>query len=281
MKNAASLIVVAFALSACGRERAPASSSLDVVLSGVPASVTFGAPFDISVTRTWPTDVSAAAFDPATLAPLVVDGLRHDTDAADEQVTETWVLRARVLEVGEFLVRGPVLTVAAPGRAERQVRADDAPIRIVSGLDDDDDGSAELPDEVLELPTSLTAWWLAALAGLLVLLWARPRKRPEAPEPVGVQLGDRERLVRLAALEPRTDAEWDAFAGELADIVRGAADASATSEEVLARLEDGQRAAASDVLALCDGVKFARARPTARRRAAVVEAARGLVEREP
>lgn len=272
-------LVALACLASCGPAPIDPPSDLLVTRRGVPDRVLFGEPFEVVVERTWPAGASVAPFDPAELTPLVVDRSEVERRSDDRHERETWTLRARALELGALEVPATTLRIDEEDGPPRSARAEADALTVVSDLSPEDDGAAELPSDVLDLPAPLLPRSLAVVA---VLVAAALLLRRREPAPTAARAPSRRppalraRLEALRGREPSTRDEWDAFGADVADVVREAvaADASDTSEEVAAGVPE-----AGHALATCDEVKFGEGRPDRGRRERLVDRALDVVER--
>lgn len=174
-------LVFLFGLAAVGPPspgRADDDGDVRVAVSS--HSVEFGTKFTLAVERTWTHPATAAAFDPACLAPLVVD-LRDSskrTDGDRTRETLTFVARAFVRERATITAS---FELRAGDGTTRTVEALPVTLVVTSSLAAATTAPPELPGDILPAPHGSAWMWLVALAivaSTLVLWFARRRPRP-------------------------------------------------------------------------------------------------------
>jgi hypothetical protein len=240
------------------------------------AETEFGAPFALTVERTWPADCVAEPWSDAALAPLRVALLDSEQRTIDGVISETRRYRARAFTLGELIVSAPWFR-ATPrdGGAARIAFADELRLSVRSALPEPA-GDVELPGPPFAAPrrpaVALVASALALV--LLALGWSAVRRRrrraPGAPESTAAERALRA-LGELRARDPRGAAEHRAHAVAVATALRtyleerfslGAS--RQTTEELLAaasQLAARHRELVAASLDVLDRAKFARFAP--------------------
>jgi hypothetical protein len=236
--------------------------------------VTFGRGFPLTVVRTWDKDQAPAGWSDDLLAPLSVRPQKTSRREDERRIEETRHYLAYVFTLG---------TVALP--------LSGSPLTVRPALDPGAPGPAELPGAPYPAPTPWYLWPLGGLAALalLTLLVRRRRRRVPAPVPAppaeappGPHLRALERIERLRATDPQSHEQFQAYYLEASGLMRRyiterfhLATAEKTSQEILAALSPS--ASLRKVLRECDLVKFARERPAALERRAMLDRAESYV----
>jgi hypothetical protein len=281
LARAVGLLVIA----SCREESAIPPERLHLELLCDAREVEFGSPFELRCVRRHARGLAPEAFDPRSLAPLVVEErartVREDAVTREEVI----VLEARAFAL-EKIVLGPIVwrAVVSSSGEELVARSARTEIAVRSSLRPTDGPEPELPFAPRK-PRALWPAWLAGGAVVLALgafaaLRLR-RARPAQPAPLAAAPSEplHERLAReLAALAERgAEAEADRsaaarFATELARLVRaslatrGEVPAEVlTSAELATRLaahagtSEAERRALEALLRRCEWIQFARA----------------------
>ncbi len=294
-------------LPACGKGPSPPVEDASIRVE-VPASleVEFGKAFPLAVVRTWRKDLAPEPWDDRLLSPLVLRLVEITARDDGERVEERRLFDAYAFSRGGVSVPAPRFRASSRrGGPEREASAPPIALRVVSALDPESAGAAELPGDPLPPPRPPFPWarWaaaaaaaLAVFAGAAALLARRRRRRrraaepqsePFPPEPDPPHVRALERLDRLKTMDPRTDAENEAFHVEAAAILRDYVAErftvranEMTTEETLRSfhlLEPRRGSDLSDALRRCDLVKFAAHAPDASDRGRVIEAAGSFI----
>lgn len=259
MRRAASLVVAALLLAACGS--APDIPATDLLLRVTPteAEVEFGRAFPVEVERIWNRDLVVRDFDEGVLAPLVLraEGARREQD--DRRVREILRYRAYAFSLEDVEIRAPKLVGRPRSDGPKQeIYAEPIRLSVTQAIDVEDPGEPELLDAMVAEPSSRWPFGIAALGALalLALFLRRPKSAGQAAEAVPSDLA----LMRLR--------EVGSDVGAMADVLRDHVGAlrhldarPLTTGEVLALMapEDGDEARKSlaAVLEAGDMAKYA------------------------
>ncbi len=270
-------------LTGCGQD-VHIAGTRDLSLRVTPGTreIQSGAPFPLTVVRTWKKPLVPRDVDPTRFAPLVLtlESSARREDAA--RIEETLHYRAYAFARADIVVPAQRLAAGPPeGGVERVVSAPAFRLRVSPALDEQEPGPPEMPGPPLvkasdsPWPYLLGALLLVAL-GAFLLVRRRPvdvaPPAPVEPPPPPPPAGPRA-LAALEALRARVAAgevPSDSLLFETSEVLRqyvcargGAAVDAKTSREVLALATEvfgGPRRAAplQRVLATEELAKFAR-----------------------
>lgn len=240
--------------------------------------VTFGAPFELWIERSWPRDHAPQPFDALSLLPLEADELGAELVEDGGRLVETRRFLASCWRVGEVELGPFVLRTRDGAGREHVARQETARLTVRSSLPEPP-GPVEWPGDVRELrgdaPWLLTLLLAGVVTAALGGLAFRRRRLPAAaappPGPTAADLA-RAEIEALAAPDGRVE-EIERFYVALAGIVRRYAEREfgiralvRTSEELVAGVPRGGDPL-RDCLQRCDLVKFAADAPGARQNA--------------
>ncbi|MHC4923020.1 MAG: hypothetical protein ACYTG4_02940 [Planctomycetota bacterium] len=290
----AALLVIA----GCGGGDGPVvADDLALEMRADAEEVEFGAPFEVTVVRTWSRDLEPEPWSDELLAPLDVKsrGTRREDTASGTRETLLFEARAYARETAR--VPGPAWSARrTAGGSTRSVNADDLVVSVRPSVDAAAPGAVEERPGPVNLPTRWAAWMAAfgLIVSVATLLLGREQEtrtlvQTASPDPV--------RLARELA-EEQLERLRDAVAGDPlvfhSDAVQLARDfvaeatgrgtRSQTSSEILSRadletlLSESGRDNMGKVLSTCDLVKFAAATSTQESREQVLERLATAVE---
>lgn len=295
-------LLLGVGLTSCEEVPSLERRGLAIELRVAAERVEYGAPFSLSVTRWWPEGTEVAAFDVASLAPLLVTPSGRSTARDGIQVRERLDFVAHAFESGEVRVAPPRLRTL---EGQEVAASDGLALEVSTSLPADDDGEMELPSPLplppRDDPPLRWPWLVGSGLGLLLLGrrgWrARPRPEPVPPEPAisapSPETSALRALLRLGEAEGGDgDTEGDrSYHVALSDLLRayiterhGVRAAYRTTEEIARAFPEETRGpvltTGLPVLERCDAVKFARARTTAAERARLRESLEETLRRE-
>lgn len=290
MSRAARLAPGMLLLAACGGDAGlPAEDLLLSVAVGAERVVP-GQAFPVTVVRQWSRDLEPAPWEERALAPLVLRLEARERHEDGRRVRET--LRYRGYAFSRTDLRIPAAVLEATPRGGGPVRrTSSARVRlpVVPEVPTAAPGAPELPGGPLAEPVAAWPWWAGAglLCGaLLGLLRRRVARRAPPPAPAASPPAP-DAAARLAAVGARPSTRAQDLAAdvrEIADVLRehvtwrhGVRTAERTSEEVLAALPAGPRAALANLLVACDPVRYGAHAPTLVERTALLAAAQAFV----
>ena len=245
------LAALCLLLPACGQEvRIAGTRDLSLRVTPSTRDVQSGAPFPLTIVRTWKKSLVPKDVDAARFAPLVLT-LESSTRREDKvRVEETLRYRAYAFARSDVVVPAQRLAAApAEGGVERVVSAPAFRLRVSPAVDQEEPGPPELPGPPLR-PARGSPWPYVVgallLVGLLLTLRLRrgqgervesPEPAPPAPPPSAQALAA---LVSLRARVAEGAVSGDPALFELGDVLRRYVGASAdvvveakTSREVL------------------------------------------------
>jgi len=183
------LLLLQVSLPAQGREAVDPRAGPGIRIVATPAEVTFGAPFQVEIERSWPTGWSPEAPPEDLLDPLETRLLGSCRKENGGVVRERLQFQARGFLLGPVALPSLSFRAHPPGGAAPvEARSGPLLIQVISALPEGvSTDEAEIPRDLLMRPPEAetwSAWWLWPAAGgiLLALLILRRRSQRRRPE---------------------------------------------------------------------------------------------------
>ncbi len=189
--------------------------------------VELGAPFDLTVVRSWSDDLEPESWSDSQLAPLVLVTLDSSRTERDGRFEERLRFRAHAFERQSLEIAASFRAFPRAGGEAQTAVAPPFRLRTRSALATPDAGEVELPRAPFPAPIPWLAWISragAVLAGALALglifRWRATRRGADGAPLVEPQVRAVERWGVLQQWTPKSADEAEAWTLEANDLIR-------------------------------------------------------------